>query len=142
MVDPTLQVLQAYMSALRNNVVVDGFTFPVYTGKQPNEEGGDVIILNADVTQVPGGKREFDSEVSVLIDIITRFTSGGTYARAIKAASEVLKIVAPRMRENELDFGGIQHIRSEFRSMNQLHESTDNGEIFRKLIRVSHFVHE
>lgn len=136
MKDPTTEILLAFYTALNGNLSYNGDDYPVYT--VPPKGGYNYVLLDDVELLDDMAKDYFDSEGSILIDIVTEDAQdAGTILAANDIANDLLLLVIKQnLSMSNFTFSVTPYLDL----MNFLKEQTETAFIVRKLIRLKFWV--
>ena len=131
--DPTTIYREAYFARLNNQIsVIEGDYIPVYQGKVPNLAKTPYIILSSSTLVPILNTTSYGFSASILIDIVTRFQSGGNTKLADDISNEIFKKILKRENFYKDDLFNIY--TSKLDNTRFLESESNGGYVIRKLI--------
>ena len=109
MIDPVKALKEAYISLLTDAVTYNGTIIPVYD-EEGDPAGNDFYIIVSSVTdaQVDNNKQKFWSELTIIIDVVTRFDFRAKKEPADVITGKVLELVLPTISTTGISCSGFQ----------------------------------
>jgi hypothetical protein len=109
MTDPVKPLKDAYIALLTGAIDYNGTTIPVYD-EEGDPAGNDFYIIVSSVTdtQVQNQKTHFWSELTIIIDVVTRLDFRATKEPADVITGKVLNLVLPTINTSGISCSGFQ----------------------------------
>lgn len=111
MTDPVKPLKEAYISLLSGAVTYNGTTIPVYD-EESDPAGNDFYIIVSSVTdtQVQNQKTHFWSELTIIIDVVTRLDNRVTKMKepCDVITGKILDLVLPTVTTHAVSCSGFQ----------------------------------
>jgi hypothetical protein len=130
--DPTSTYRAAYYGKLNKQVsVIDGKYIPVYDRVPDNSEAPYIILSSSTLTPILS-TTGYGYSATMLIDIVTRFQSGGGKKLVDDISNEIFKKILTR--ENFYQDENINIYTSKLDSTRIIESESNGGYVVRKLI--------
>lgn len=143
MIDVNTRVRQGYFQRLNGVVLLAGQPVLVYDTFASNDAIYPYIILSTQTDVGSGTKQSQGHEATMLVDIVTGFTGGGTRMPLDTIAGQVLTLINPQATVQQIDAGPeLQVINTQLLSDLTLEGQNGVYKIIRRLLRFGHVIHE
>lgn len=139
MKDPALAIRSAYLTSLNGSITLNAANVPVYD-RVPNNATEPYVVI-ADQTETGDSQKGqcYGVDTTILLDIVTRFKSGGGKRDADIISNQILQKVTLNYPDTLPEFK-IYHITLE--NANYLESIEDTSYVVRKLLRLRNFVQQ
>src|ERR1044072_2185048 len=143
MIDVNTLVRQGYFQRLNGAVLLDGRPVPVYDTFTSNDAVYPYIILSTQTDAGSSTKQSQGHDATMLVDVVTGFTGGGTRMPLDTTAGQVLTLIQPDATAEQIDVGPeLQVINTQLLSDLTLEGQNGVYKIIRRLLRFGHVIHE
>lgn len=120
-----------------NNIVVDGFTIPVFDTRVTNNNVNHFILLSTQTSNVDkANKCESRWECSILLDIVTSYNGAGNTGSRLLADNILDKVRELTHKITLDDNSGLKVINQTQDFPNDIATITSTQNVFRKLMRI------
>jgi hypothetical protein len=132
-------LIPAYFDALDGNIIINGEALPVFDGEAPATTTGSYILLGDRTSTQVQAKGAFQSEVTLLVDVVIKGDIFG-FKDSEDAAEQIMQLI--NSDENPQCSSSFQVVTTSIQSTNNLNGLNRTDNIFRTLIRYAHKVNQ
>lgn len=141
--DVNTPVRKGYFSRLNGAVTSAGQPVPVYDTFASNNAVYPYIILSTQTDTGGSTKQSQNHDATMLVDVVTGFTGGGTRMPVDEIVGQVLALINPLETGQQIDVGpDLQIINTQLESDLTLEAQNGTYKIIRRLLRFGHNIHE
>ena len=132
-------LIPAYYDLLDGNIIINSEALPIYDGEAPPDVTGSYILLGDRTSTQVQAKGSFQSEVTLLVDVVIKGDMYG-FKDSEDAAEQIMQLI--NSDENPQCSSSFQVVTTSIQSTNNLNGLNRTDNIFRTLIRFAHKVNQ
>lgn len=138
--DPGYQLQKSYYEALLNNVTFNGVAVPVVDELSYDDKLPVQIVLSSQTDSDASDKNCNSHDITMVLEIVKRFTDGGGKEDVFKIADQCLQIVYPQ--HYHLQVSGFNIYTTRLIGADSLVETTTTDKVYRRILRLRHLMSE